>query len=160
RIVFSKNRTDEAAGYALTLDTLIGTLPLADKDLHYRRRRDPGDVVSALLDMAPTHFCLIDAIISTHGASGQRAPSLLTTDTIIPGPTPVLTDYLGALRRGLDPSVPPLFARVQRSSPLPSRYTVCGSLTPYANWTNVPPSLRRTTQMRSTAEMLDRLVAP
>ncbi len=48
RIVFTKNRTDEAAGYALCLDTLISVLPLADKDLHYRRRRHPGDVVTAL----------------------------------------------------------------------------------------------------------------
>ncbi len=39
RIVFAKNRTDEEAGYALGLDTLIGVLPLADKTLHYRRRR-------------------------------------------------------------------------------------------------------------------------
>src|SRR5215472_12326006 len=43
RIVFSKSRTDEAAGYALCLDTLIGVLPLIDQDLHYRRRRRPGD---------------------------------------------------------------------------------------------------------------------
>ena len=160
RIVFSKNRTDETSGYALTLDTLIGTLPLADKDLHYRRRRDPGDVVSALLDAAPVHFCLIDAVISAHGTSGQRAPAPITTDTIIAAPRPVLADYIGALRMGLDPASSPLFARVQRDHPLPSRYTVSGSLAPYANWTNVPPSLQRTTQMRSAAEMLDRLVAP
>ena len=37
RIVFAKNRTDEAAGYALCLDGLIGVLPLVDKDLHYRQ---------------------------------------------------------------------------------------------------------------------------
>ena len=139
RIVFTKNRTDETSGYALTLDTLIGTLPLADKDLHYRRRRDPGDVVSALLDAAPVHFCLIDAVISAHGTSGQRAPASITTDTIIAAPRPVLADYVGALRMGLDPASSSLFARVQRNHPLPNRYTVSGSLTPYANWTNVRP---------------------
>ena len=53
RIVFSKSRTDETAGYALCLDTLIGVLPLIDKDLHYRKRRHPGDVVAALLSAAP-----------------------------------------------------------------------------------------------------------
>ena len=68
RIVFTKNRTDEAAGYALCLDTLIGVLPLIDKDLHYRKRRHPGDVVAALLSVAPVQFCLIDGIVSAHGA--------------------------------------------------------------------------------------------
>lgn len=160
RIVFTKNRTDEAAGYALTLDTLIGTLPLADKDLHYRHRRHPGDVVSALLDVAPVHFCLIDAVISAHGASGQRAPTPIATDTIIATPHPVLADYVGALRMGLDPAASALFSQVQRSHPLPRRYTVAGSLTPYAAWINVPTFLLRTTQMRGATEMLDRLVAP
>ena len=37
RIVFSKSRSDEAAGYALRLDTLIDVLPPPDKDLHCRR---------------------------------------------------------------------------------------------------------------------------
>jgi hypothetical protein len=160
RIVFSKNRTDEASGYALILDTLIGALPLTDKDLHYRYRRHPGDVVSALLGVAPVQFCLIDAIISAHGPSGQRAPVRVATDTIIASSHPVLGDYVGALRMGLDPAVSPLFARVQRSTPLPHRYTVSGSLTPYAGWINVPPALSRATQIRGTAESLDRLVAP
>lgn len=160
RIVFSKNRTDETSGYALVLDTLIGALPLTDKDLHYRRRRHPGNVVSALLDVAPVQFCLIDAVVSAHGASGQRAPTPLATDTIIACPHPVLGDYIGALRMGLDPAVSPLFARVQRSYSLPQRYTVSGSLTPYAGWLNVPVPLLRTTQMRGTATTLDRLVAP
>ena len=160
RIVFTKNRTDEATGYALTLDTLIGTLPLADKDLHYRHRRHPGDVVSALLDVAPVHFCLIDAVVSAHGASGQRAPTPIATDTIIATPHPVLADYAGALRMGVDPAASALFSQVQRNHPLPRRYTVAGSLAPYADWINVPASLRRTTEMRGAAEMLDRLVAP
>ena len=160
RIVFTKNRTDEAAGYALTLDTLIGTLPIADKDLHYRHRRHPGDVVSALLDVAPVHFCLIDAVISAHGASGQRAPTPIATDTIIAAPHPVLADYVGALRMGLDPAMSALFSQVQRSHPLPRRYTVAGSLTPYAAWINVPTFLLRAAQMRSATEMLDRLVTP
>ncbi|HLJ06525.1 MAG TPA: hypothetical protein VKT26_09650, partial [Acetobacteraceae bacterium] len=47
-----------------------------------------------------------------------------------------------------------------RSHPLPRRYTVAGSLAPYADWINVPAPLRRATEMRGAAEMLDRLVAP
>jgi uncharacterized protein (DUF362 family) len=160
RIIFSKNRTDEADGYALCLDTLIGVLPLTDKDLHYRYRRHPGDVVTALISAAPVHIALIDAIVSTHGSAGQRAPTPIATETIIAARHPVLADYAGALRMGLDPSVSPLFERVQRTHPLPRRYTVSGSLAPYADWINVPAPLLRTTQMRSNAEMLDRLVTP
>ena len=160
RIVFSKNRTDEATGYALCLDTLIGVLPLTDKNLHYRHRRHPGDVVSALLEAAPPQFCLIDAVVSAHGASGQRAQTPIATNTIIAAPHPVLVDYIGALRMGLDPAVSPLFTRVHRNHPPPHRYTVSGALSPYADWINVPTSLLRTTQMRGSAEMLGRLVAP
>lgn len=160
RIVFSKNRTDEASGYALCLDTLIGVLPLTDKDLHYRRRRHPGDVVTALLTAAPVQFCLIDAVVSAHGAAGQRAPTPIATEAIIAARHPVLADYVGSLRMGLDPAISPLFARVQRTHKLPPRYTVSGTLAPYASWINVPPPLLRTTQMRGSAEMLGRLVTP
>jgi uncharacterized protein (DUF362 family) len=160
RIVFTKNRTDETNGYALCLDTLISVLPLIDKDLHYRRRRHPGDVVAALLSIAPVQFCLTDAVISAHGMAGQRAPTPISTDTIIAAHHPVLADYIGALRMGLDPSISPLFERVHRTHPLPRRYTVSGSLAPYADWTNVPIPLLRTRQMRSKAETLDRLVTP
>ena len=91
----------------LCLDTLIGVLPVIDKDLHYRHRRHPGDVVAALLDVAPVQLCLIDAVISAHGIAGQRAPTPIATDTIVAAHHPVLADYVGALRMGLDPSLSP-----------------------------------------------------
>jgi len=100
RIVFGKNRTDEEAGYALCLDTLLGALPLPDKTLHYRRRREAGDVVSALLDAAPVHFALIDAAVSAHGAGGALAPVLLGTGVVIAASDIVLADYIGALKMG------------------------------------------------------------
>src|SRR5271166_3627372 len=98
RIVFSKSRTDEVAGYALCLDTLIGVLPLIDKDLHYRRRRHPGDVVAALLSAAPVQFCLIDAIVAAHGSGGRRSPAAIDTGTIIAPTDIVLADYVAALQ--------------------------------------------------------------
>ncbi len=160
RIVFSKNRTDEAAGYALCLDTLIGVLPMTDKTLHYRQRRHPGDVVASLLDIAPPHFCLIDAVISTHGAGGTRAPVALETNTIIAAADIVLADYVGALKMGLDPAASPLFARVARAHPLPRLYAISGSLTAYPGWQNVPPISLRAAQFRGDAGTLDRLVEP
>ncbi len=160
RIVFAKNRTDEEAGYALALDTLIGVLPLPDKTLHYRRRRHPGDVVTALLAAAPVHFVLIDAITSAHGAGGRRSADPIDTDTLIAASDIVLADYIGALRMGLDPAVSPILARVLRDRPLPSQYTVSGTLAPYSGWRNVPVSILRSTQARAGAVALDRLVEP
>jgi uncharacterized protein (DUF362 family) len=160
RIVFSKSRTDETSGYALCLDTLIGVLPLIDKDLHYRRRRHSGDVVAALLGAAPVQFCLIDAIVAAHGSGGRRSPAAIDTETIIAATDMVLADYIGALKMGLDPQVSPAFARLLRSHPLPGRYIVAGSLGCYRNWENVPTLSLQTAQMRGRAEALDRLVEP
>ena len=160
RIVFSKSRTDEFAGYALCLDTLIGVLPLTDKDLHYRKRRHPGDVVAALLSAAPVQFCLIDAIVSAHGTGGQRAPAAIDTHTIIAATDIVLADYVGALKMGLDPQVSPTFARILRTHPLPVRYIVTGSLGRYSNWENVPALSLQAARMRGQTESLDRLVEP
>jgi uncharacterized protein (DUF362 family) len=160
RLVFAKNRTDEENGYALALDSLIGVLPLADKNLHYRQRRHPGDVVAALLDVAPVHFVLIDAITSTHGAAGSRAPETVDTDTLIATPNIMLADYIGALKMGIDPNVSRILARVGCKHPLPTHYTVCGALAAYPDWQNVPTPLLRSTQIRAGAITLDRLIKP
>jgi hypothetical protein len=160
RIVFAKNRTDEGTGYALGLDTLIGVLPLTDKGLHYRRRRHPGDVVTALLAVAPVDFILIDAITSVHGTGGRRSPDPIATNTLIAASDIVLADYIGALKMGLDPAVSPILSRVMHTYPLPPRYTVSGSIAPYAGWKNIPVSVLRSTQARAGAVTLDRLVEP
>ncbi len=160
RIVFSKNRTDEAAGYALCLDTLIGVLPLIDKDLHYRKRRHPGDVVAAILGAAPVEFCLIDAVVSAHRAGGRRAPAAIDTRTIIAATDIVLADHVGALKMGLDPGVSPMFERVVRTRAVPRRYIVTGSLLPYSDWENIPALSLQAARTRSRTETLDRLVEP
>jgi uncharacterized protein (DUF362 family) len=160
RIVFGKNRTDEEAGYALCLDTLLSALPLPDKTLHYRRRRDVGDVVSALLDAAPVHFALIDAVTSAHGAGGGRSAVPIETRTVIAASDIVLADYIGALKMGLDPAVSPIMARVLKTHRLPQRYDVSGGLAPYPGWCNVPVTLQRATQARTAAPTLDRLMQP
>lgn len=160
RIVISKSRTDEETGYALCLDSLIGILPEIDKDLHYRRRRDAGEVVANLLSVSPPDFCLIDAVVSTHGAGGKRAPEALATDTLIASPHAALSDFFGALKMGLDPYVSPIFNSVVRHHPLPRRYRIDGSIAPYVGWKNVPPLQFRTVRYRTAATALDRLVQP
>ncbi len=160
RIVFSKSRSDEAAGYALCLDTLIDVLPLTDKDSHYRRRRDPGDVALALHDVTPAQFCLIDGIVAAHGAGGRRAPAAIDTGTLIATSDIILADYVGALKMGLDPTVSPTFARVTRYYPVAQRYIIKGSLAPWPKWQNVAPTALEATKLRQRAEWLDQLVEP
>ena len=158
RIIFSKSRTDEVSGYVLCLDTLIGVLPLIDKDLHYRKRRHPGDVVAALLCAAPVEFCLIDAIVASHGADGRRAPTAIDTDTIIAATDIVLADYVGALKMG---SIP--ISRHVRAQPLhpplPERYIVAGCWLLSQLGERSCAVAARGGGMRNQAETLDRLVA-
>jgi hypothetical protein len=105
-------------------------------------------------------FALIDAITSAHGAGGRRSPEPLDTGTLIATPDIVLADYVGALKMALDPVTSPTLARVLHSHPLPARYAIEGSLTPYPGWRNVPAASLRSTQARAGAAVLDRLVAP
>jgi hypothetical protein len=159
RIVFSANRTDEDEGYALTLATLLSVLPAADKDYQYRYRRDVGEVCAAVLAAAPVHFALIDAVVSSHGAGGGRAPRPIRTDTLIIACDPVHADHAGALKMGLDPLVSRLAApSLRRAAPSPDR--IAGPLEPYAGWVNAPPALVASTAARRAVMSADRSVRP
>ena len=160
RIVFCKNKTDEFAGYALCLESLLGVLPLADKHLHYGIARDPGEVVADLLSAAPVHFAIIDGLMSAHGAGGSRAPASLETATIIASPAIGLADQIGAIKMGLDPFDSAVFAKVLERHPMPRRYEVQGSLSIYPNWRNVPAVLLRANRYRAESAAVERLVKP
>lgn len=160
RVVFAANRTDEDDGYALCLSTLLSALPLTDKDYHYRYRRDPGQVVAALVDVAPPHLAIIDATVSGHGPAGRRAPIALRTDTVIAADDPARADYLGALKMGLDPYVSQLATISLRRLAAPANAAILGSLSPYLDWINVDPALVESTAARRAFPMLDRAVRP
>jgi uncharacterized protein (DUF362 family) len=160
RIVFSKNTTDEFAGYALGLESLIGVLPLADKFLHYRNARDPGEAVADLLHVAPVHFAIIDALVSAHGAGGRRSPVPIETGTIIASPSIALADQIGAIKMGLDPFRSPIFTKVVERHGLPRRYEIQGSLAPYSNWQNVPAVLIKSNNYRAGSPDIERIVRP
>jgi len=160
RLVFSANRTDDDDGYALCLSTLLNVLPQTDKTYHYRHRRDPGEVIAALLAAAPVHFAFIDATVSSHGAGGARAPSPLATDTIIAASDPALADYLGAMKMGLDPFVSGLAAPSLRLARPTPQTRILGSLEPYPEWVNVSPSQIASTASRRAWLSADRSVRP
>lgn len=160
RLVFSANRTDDDDGYALCLSTLLSVLPQADKDYHYRHRREPGEVISALLSAAPVHFAFIDAMVSSHGEGAARAPEALVTDTIIATSDPALADYLGAMKMGLDPFVSRLAAPSLRHARPTPQTRILGSLEPYPGWVNVSPALIASTASRRASLAGDRSIRP
>lgn len=160
RICFARNKTDERESYALCLSGLLGVLPLADKDYYYRARMQAGTVVCELLRVTPVHFALVDATCSAHGSGGARAPAVIETGCIIASSDPLLTDFVGALKMGLDPYVSPLAAAVYRSLGLPERYTVHGNLSSYPGWRNVHPILADSRRRRDRVPAANRLLTP
>ena len=159
RIVFSKCKTDELDGYSLGLGSVLDVLPERDKDLHYRRERDPGEVIGDVLALRPVHFALIDALVSACGAGGKRAPRAVATGTLIASPDIVLADYICALKMGIDPGVSRLFQSVTGTFPL-QRYILDGDTGVFENWQNVSPLSRGGRRYREGNEYLDRLLEP
>lgn len=137
RILFAANRTDEDDGYALTLAALPAVLPAIDKDYHYRQRRDIGQVVQTILEVAPADFALIDALVSGHGGGGRRAPLPLATGAVIAADDACMADLAGALKMGLDPFVSGLAAPALRAHETLSRGLILGPLEPWSGWINV-----------------------
>ena len=160
RVVVAANRTDEDDGYALCLSTLLSVLPLTDKDHHYRRRRDPGEVVAALLGRAPVALAVIEAGVSAHGPGGGRAPAAIATATIVAATDPVLADHHGAVLMGLDPFVSRTAAPSLAGSGLLEGVVTTGALDPYPGWINVDPLLVASVKARRRSGAIDRSVRP
>ena len=160
RICFAKNKTDEEIFYALCLHTIAGALPLRDKDYHYHHRLKLEDVMVDLLQQTPVQFALIDAFSSSHGSAGSRLERVLDTHTIIASSDPLLADWVGATKMGLDPFSSPLNAAVLRRLGLPLNHQIIGDLTPYKSWINVHPLMANSVQSRSQWVEISRLIKP
>lgn len=149
RIVLSKNKTDEEYYYSLGLKNLIGILPLKAKQYHYYFRLNPSEVSAAMLQRNEVDFCIIDAYESNHGMQGTRYNNSLLTHTIIAGNNLLLTDWVAALKMGLDPYSSSINSYSLRKIGLPFVYKIDGDLSVYANWQNVPKHLAESTQSRN-----------
>lgn len=139
RINFPKNKTHEEFFYALGLHNLLGVLPLDNKHYHYRVRLKPWDVCLAVLQQTPPQFTIIDAVISNHGSIGAQVPHPLETQTVIAGQNLLLTDWVGAVKMGLDPHASLINAKALAVLGLPEPHEVLGNLAPYEHWDNVHP---------------------
>jgi hypothetical protein len=146
RIVCAGLHTDAADGYAGALATLLGALPLADSDLHYRQRRDVGEVAVALLQAMPPHFALIDAQATTGAWIASR--------------NILLADYAAALRFGVDPSASPLFAAVAAALPLPAAHVFDGEIAPLSAAARPTPMATKLARARAANADVATLTAP
>jgi uncharacterized protein (DUF362 family) len=160
RISLSKNKTHEEYAYSLGLQNLLGVLPLRDKEYHYCHRFDPGDVCLELLSRTPVHFSLIDAVVSNHGSDGIRSTTPLATHTIIASENLLLTDWVAALKMGVDPYASPLHAKAFEVIGLPKPYAIKGDLSPYPGWKNVPMILSDSVRRRNSSVLIRQIIRP
>ena len=160
RICLSALRTDQQEGYAGALHSLLGALPLADKSLHYRHRRTPGDCIAALLAIAPPHFTLIDARTIAMGTDGRRDGKPFPANLLIASRSPLLADIAAGLKLGLDPLASPLVAAVSSAHPPPPAHHFDGSISALENAETASPWARHLAQAREANPMVSGLLEP
>lgn len=139
RIVMAGLRGDATDGYGAALETMLAALPLADTQLHYRQRRDVGEVAVALMQAMPPQFALIDAAA--------------TLGVVVASRNILLADYAAALKFGVDPAASALFAAVAAALPLPAAHRIDGDLGVRAG--TAPPSPFVAKLARATAANAD-----
>lgn len=160
RIVFAKNKTDDANAYYLCLDNLISILPLRDKDYHYKHRLNRSDVLLELARQANVDFCIIDAFNSNHGNAGSRVARPIETRTIIAGQHLLLTDHAAARKMGVSPDASPLHVAATQHMGLPEPHRIDGDPTPYPDWINVHPLVLDSTRRREQWVELSQILQP
>jgi len=160
RISFAKNKTDEIFSYALNLQNVLHTLPLRQKEYHYRLRLPASDVACELLQQTPIHFAFIDAFVSNHGSQGSRANHPMDTRTMVAGNNLLLVDWAGALKMGLDPYASTLNAGVLKHIGLPKIYEIRGDLSSYPGWKTPSLLLADSAAKRDASPFIGRLARP
>ena len=149
RIVFAKNKTDEEFYYSLCLKSLIDILPQKAKDYQFYFRLKPEEVAAAILQRNDVDFCIIDAYESNHGMQGTRHNKPIQTQTFIAGDNVLLTDWVAALKMGLDPYSSSINSYSLKKVGLPIKYKIDGELSIYNDWQNVTKFLAESTQARN-----------
>ncbi len=160
RICVGKNKTHEEYSFALCAYTLLGILPLRDKEYQYQYRLPAGEVLAEIISHTPVDFCVIDAIVSNHGTWGALQNQPLRTNTLIASNDIILADWVGALKMGLDPYISPLNRSLLKVFGLPKQYEISGATAPYSGWKNVSPIYAEATRQRNKSIAVNRMVRP
>ncbi|MGK7295027.1 MAG: DUF362 domain-containing protein [Candidatus Wenzhouxiangella sp. M2_3B_020] len=169
RLNLARLRPDPAEGFAAGLLDLQGCLPLTDKALHYRHRRDAGTVISEILRYCPPHHTLIDAVRDeSNGGRDHDSEDNPDDDPesagagqcrfAVAGGSALLAEFAAALKAGLDPYCSPLVEAVAASNPLPPDFEIEGSLEPIEVLVARRPVAQMSAQRRRFSEAGDRLL--
>jgi uncharacterized protein (DUF362 family) len=158
RIIFAKNKTDENFAYALGAYNLLGCLPEARRDGAEGADVRPAELCLDVLRQSPIHFCLIDAVVSSHGSAGSRVPRPNETKSLIASSNLLLADWVGATKMGVDPYASTINAKALRAIGLPEDFHIEGDLSVYPLWENPHPLVVKSAPGR--ASRLTRLTRP
>jgi hypothetical protein len=131
RIVFAKNRTDEAFGPALALWNVWRTLATPTDLIALEYGIDPGEFALAMLEKLPIHFSMIDSTCARDGSPGNVFPYEALRDgegpaidgaqihrpgTVIAGTDLLAVEAAGQRMQGLDPTLDPIFLKRLRKA--------------------------------------------
>jgi hypothetical protein len=156
RIVFAKNRTDEAFGPALALWNVWHTLATPTDLIALESGIDPAEFTLAMLEKCPVHFALIDAIHARDGSPGNVVPYDALRDaegagdgsqihrpgTILAGSEVLAVEAAGQRMQGIDPSTDPVFlARLRKATGWRPPAEVEG-LPQYPGWKGIGTKIR------------------
>ncbi len=149
RISFAKAKTDEASGYALGLQNLLGLVSPASPAAAW----DAEDRALHLVRSVPAHFALVDAVTASDGGGTHPRPA--STSTVIASPSLLLADWAGALKMGADPHASPLNDRVLKLVGLPKTWRLEGETAPWTGWSNPAPTRMEAARVRARWPELD-----
>ncbi len=156
RIVFAKNRTDEAFGPALALWNVWHTLATPTDLIALEYGIDPSEFTLAMLEKCPVHFALIDAIHARDGSPGNVVPYDALRDgeggsdgaqvhrpgTILAGTELLAVEAAGQRMQGIDPGADPIFLQKLRKATGWRPPTEVEGLPQFPGWKGIGTKIR------------------
>jgi hypothetical protein len=157
RIVFAKNRTDEALGPALVVWNVVHTLATPTDLIALEYGIDPGDLAIALLEKLPVHFALIDAVHSRDGSPGNVFPYELLRGadgaggegaqvhrlgTVLAGADVLAVEAAGHKMQGLDPIADPVALQKLRKAAAWKPPAEVDALPTFPGWKGIGSRIR------------------
>jgi hypothetical protein len=156
RIVFAKNRTDEAFGPALALWNVWHTLATPTDLIALEYGIDPSEFTLAMVEKCPVHFAMIDAIHARDGSPGNVVPYDALRDgesgsdgaqvhrpgTILAGTDLLAVEAAGQRMQGVDPGADPIFLQKLRKATGWRPPTEVEGLPQFPGWKGIGTKIR------------------
>jgi hypothetical protein len=160
RIIVAKAAIDQRHTFVLAANTLLAALPRVDRDRSYRLPMHAASVLSALLDLTPPDYCIVDLCGFAHGSGGRQIPRLYTgSGAIVGGDDLLAVDMISAGKLGADPGSSDVWKALvaARGLKIPA---VTGSIAPLHDVRLPDPLLVQSTRARDESEIFCNLFSP